>query len=87
MQVSFPELTDLELWRHGETPTVVPDSFLGVSIVGTHSLKGKQDTKQGQKGDQKSDQFPSDYNTSTLPPPLLYYHGFWVQPSTETQAR
>ena len=31
MQVSFPELTDLELWSTGETPTVIPDSFLGGS--------------------------------------------------------
>ena len=28
MQVPFPELTDLRLWSHNETPPVIPDSFL-----------------------------------------------------------
>ena len=31
MQVPFPELTDLQLWSYGETPPVIPDSFLGGS--------------------------------------------------------
>src|SRR6266403_705945 len=31
MQVPFPELTDLRLTSYGETPPVVPDSFLGGS--------------------------------------------------------
>jgi len=31
MQVPFPQLTDLQLFSDGETPPVVPDSFLGGS--------------------------------------------------------
>ena len=31
MQVPFPELMDLQLWSYGETPPVIPDSFLGGS--------------------------------------------------------
>ncbi len=31
MQVPFPELTDLQLFSIGETPPVIPDSFLGGS--------------------------------------------------------
>jgi len=31
MQVPFPQLTELELFSNGETPPVVPDSFLGGS--------------------------------------------------------
>jgi F-box-like len=31
MQVSFPELTVMQLSSHGETPPVIPDSFLGGS--------------------------------------------------------
>ena len=37
MQVSFPELTDLRLSSHGETP-VIPDSFLGGSAPRLRSL-------------------------------------------------
>ena len=43
MQVSFPELTYLQLWSNGETPPVIPDSFLGGSaprlrILFLHSI-------------------------------------------------
>jgi hypothetical protein len=31
MQVPFPELTDLHFYSYGETPPVIPDSFLGGS--------------------------------------------------------
>ena len=31
MQVSFPELTDLQLYSHDETRSIIPDSFLGGS--------------------------------------------------------
>jgi hypothetical protein len=31
MQVPFPELTDIRLFSHDETPPVIPDSFLGGS--------------------------------------------------------
>ena len=38
MQVPFPELTDLQLWSYGETPPVIPDSFLGGSAPRLRSL-------------------------------------------------
>ena len=38
MHVSFPELTDLRLWSYGETPTVIPNSFLGGSAPRLRTL-------------------------------------------------
>jgi hypothetical protein len=43
MQVPFPELTDLRFFSSGETPPVIPDSFVGGSaplLLGWHSISG-----------------------------------------------
>ncbi|KAF8472204.1 hypothetical protein DFH94DRAFT_191497 [Russula ochroleuca] len=38
MQVQFPDLTHLVLWSHGETVSVIPDSFLGGSAQRLENL-------------------------------------------------